>query len=61
MFLKHNKGNTWFMMLLFNCSYDIQEEGPVQQINYVSDKEQGYLRIVSTEPVDKFRLVMEWA
>ena len=35
----------------FMCtfSYEIQEEGPVQQISYVSDKERGYLRIVSAE------------
>ena len=44
----------------FTFSYEIQEEGPVQQISYVSDKERGYLRIVSADDqVDYLRLVGE--
>ena len=40
-------------------SYEIQEEGPVQQISYVSDTEQGYLRLVAEESIDKYRLVID--
>ena len=38
-------------------SYEIQEEGPVQQISYVSDTEQGYLRLVAEEDIDQYRFV----
>ena len=38
-------------------SYEIQEEGPVQQISYVSDKECGYLRIVSEDDLIDTRFV----
>ena len=48
-----------YLGLLFNFSYKIQEEGPVQEINYVSDTEHGYLRIVSEEELDYHRFVME--
>ena len=41
------------------CSYEIQEEGPVQQISYVSEKEQGYLRLIAEEPLDQLRLVLD--
>ena len=40
-----------------NFSYKIQEEGPVQQITYVSDTERGYLRFVSEDELDYPRLV----
>ena len=46
-------------ILLSNSSYEIQEEGPVQEINYVSDKERGSLRIVSEEELGFFRFVIK--
>ena len=50
------------LIVLSLFSYEIQEEGPVQQISYVSDKEQGYIRIVSLEEeADYLRLVHEEA
>ena len=45
--------------LLFTYSYELQEEGPVQQISYVSDSERGYLRIVSEDEMDYLRWVFK--
>ncbi|XP_060064415.1 titin-like, partial [Ylistrum balloti] len=36
-------------------AYDIQSEGPVQMITYVSDTEAGYLRLVSEDELDSSR------
>ena len=36
-------------------SYEIESEGPVQQISYASDTESGYLRLVSEDEIDKPR------
>ena len=48
-----------FTSLLSHFSFEIQEEGPVQQITYVSDTERGYLRIVSEDEIDYPRWVQE--
>ena len=37
------------MSKLFNFRYEIEEEGPVQQITYASETESGYLRLVPEE------------
>ena len=40
-------------------SYELQEEGPVQQISYVSDTERGYCRVISEDELDFPRFVLD--
>ena len=40
-------------------SYELQEEGPVQQISYVSDTVSGYVRVVSEDGVEIPRFVLD--
>lgn len=41
-------------------SYEIEQEGPVQQISYASDTESGYLRLVSEDDLEKQRWDSAW-
>jgi hypothetical protein len=40
---------------LIVISYEIEREGPVQEINYASETESGYLRLVSEDEIDRPR------